>query len=148
MRWILLAIFATACSVPTLPPTPLPTATPTPTAMPTFTPTPTPATSVPVPAVRATPFGRLVCADAPLSPFQVGDQARQCMTEGLIVRVRPSLRAQVIAVVRNARFQIIGGPECGNQRVWWRIETFDRSVRGWVPETDPGGSERYLCPFP
>ncbi len=102
----------------------------------TPTPTPTPMLT-----------GYTVCADAPPSLFRVGDQAWQCMESGLIVRARPSLRAQAVAVVRDARFRIIGGPECGFQRVWWRIETFDRSVRGWVPETDPGGSERYLCPL-
>jgi len=121
--------------IPVPPPVPPRVVTPTP----TFTPT--------------LPYGYVeVCQDAPPSPFAVGREGYICNYDKILIWSRPSLRAKVIgSLTPGTRFVVIGGPECGDQRVWWKVRLYIEDegytgMIGWMPETSPGGDEVYICP--
>ncbi len=132
--------------------TPLPTYTPFPTPTSTWTPTPTPTpTFTPSPTPTPTLYVQ-VCQDAPPSPFAVGREGYICNRDNILIRTRPSLRAKVIgSLTPGTRFKVIGGPECGDRRVWWQVRLYIEDegytgMIGWMPETSPGGDEIYICP--
>ncbi len=122
-------------------------ATPTPIVL-VVTVTPSPSPTLPY-------KHRIVCADAPPSPFTIGQKGYICNSDGIRLREKPSLRAGVSAVIPpSTTFVIIGGPECGDRRAWWKIRTtgndkvYLNGHVGWMAETSPGGDERYICPLP
>ncbi len=152
----------TSTSTPTITPSPTYTFTPTPTITlsPTYTftppPTPTPIVIVVTPTPTFTPtlpYGyEKVCQDAPPSPLAVGRPGYICNQDKIIIRSKPSARAKVIGSLEpGTRFKVIGGPECGDRRVWWRVRLYIEADQaytgmiGWMPESSPGGDERYLC---
>ncbi len=112
------------------------------------TPTPSPSPTLPYGYAK-------VCADAPPSPFSVGMWGYICNEGKIRLREKASLRAHVLAVMEpGTKFVVIGGPECGDRRVWWQVrfqgneQPYNNGWVGWMPESDPGGSELYLCPLP
>ncbi len=91
-----------------------------------------------------------VCADAPPSPFRVGRAGYVCNNFKVLMRSKPSLRARVIGSIASyTQFKVVEGPECGESRVWWKIQLWYRKgyngMLGWVPEASPEGEEVYLC---
>lgn len=141
------ATTAALSPIPSLTFSPMPTPTPVTIILvvtPTFTPTPT------------LPYGyEKVCSTAPPSPFAVGRQGYICNKDKIRLREKPSLRSRVIAVIPPpVKFEIIGGPECGYYRVWWKIrltgneEPYYNGLVGWMAETSPYGEEVYICPLP
>lgn len=133
-----------------LPATPWPTYTP----FPTYTPAPP---KVVTPTLTLTPtlaYGyHKVCSDAPPSPFTIGQEGYICNSDRILLRTKPSGRAGVIGSIDpDTRFVVIGGPECGDQRVWWQIQLYYNGgyhgMRGWMPESAPAGEEVFLCPWP
>ncbi len=112
------------------------------------TPTPSPTPTVPVGFKK-------VCAEAPPSPFDVGRRGYICNDERVLLWEKASVRSRVIASLPpSVKFEIIGGPECGYQRVWWKIRlsgnesSFFNGLVGWIPETSPAGEEVFICPLP
>lgn len=70
--------------------------------------------------------------------FELGDRIR--VTTNLKVRVGPGLDQPEVespnypgSVPLGSLGTVIGGPERGNQYVWWKIE-YDRGVTGWSAE--------------
>ena len=107
------------------------------------------------PRLQSTVVGERVCPDAPPSPFTVGRRGYICNTDRIILREKASPRARDLAHMEpGAKFVVIGGPECGDRRVWWQVrfqgndQPYNNGWVGWMPESDPGGSELYLCPLP
>ena len=137
---------------PTMPvPTPMPSLTPTlvtpqvvfVVVTPTPSPTPTP------------PYGyHEVCEGAPLSPFSIHQEGYICNASRILIRSKPSLQAGVIgSLPPDTRFIVVGGPECGDRRAWWKVRLYIEDegytgMTGWMAETAPGGDEIYLCPLP
>jgi len=147
--------------------TPQPTSSPSPSAITppaspqtnTLTPTLTP-TSLQTPTPSSTATLSLsagyekVCQNAPPSPFAEGAEGYICNRDRILIRTKASQQARIIGVlVPNTRFVVVGGPECGNHRVWWQVRIYIENkgyvgMTGWMPESDPGGQELYLCPLP
>jgi serine/threonine protein kinase len=125
------------------------TATPTftSTALPTKTPTPTPTPS-PVPTVPpvATWYP---CAGLYPSRLHVGDRAYVSFSPPLAnnVRKNPSLNAQLLGKIQpGEEVEILKGPDCNDNMVWWRVQAADSSLVGWTSE---GDREHYwLVPIP
>ncbi len=125
--------------------TPLPTYTPRPPHIVVVTPTFTPSPTLPYGYVK-------VCAEAPPSPFEVGRLGYICNNSKILLWSKPSVRSHVNGSIEpGTRFEVLGGPECGEQRVWWRIRLIEEhlpNLTGWMPETSRGGDEVYICPLP
>jgi len=127
-----------------------PTMVPTYTPLPTYTPFLTPTPSL---TPTLAPHWHQVCADAPPSPFEVGTEGYICTPDKVLLRTRASLRAGVEgSIASGTRFVIVGGPECGDRRVWWYVRLYYNGgyygMKGWVPESAPEGTEVYLCSQP
>jgi tRNA A-37 threonylcarbamoyl transferase component Bud32 len=110
---------------------PQPTAEP---PQPTDTPRPSD-----TPKPTETPSGE-VCEDAPPTRLKVGDHARVTFTDGRPLRIRSSPDATTTdnvttQIPEGTEMDILTGPECGDNFVWWRIRTVN-GVTGWVAEGD------------
>jgi hypothetical protein len=91
------------------------------------------------PQPTKTPTGE-VCEDAPPTRLKVGDHARVTFTDGLPLRIRSEPDASttsnvVTQVPEGMEMDILAGPECGDNFVWWRVRTAS-GVTGWVAEGD------------
>lgn len=100
-------------------PSPTPSATPDfvlPTPLPTFTPIPTPDNAIAPPEITIGFYARVVGTGG----------------AGLVVRGGPSTsNVQVMLVDEGSTILVIGGPEEGNDFLWWQVEVGD-GVEGWV----------------
>ena len=145
---------AAACSFPARAPTPqssrvlLPPAwTSTPSSSPSPTPSPLPTrTPTPTPTPRRT---WAACADARPSRLQVGDIASIGADPFLPNRLReePGLHYSVIGQIPpGGVVDILEGPRCADQMVWWCVRTFDGSLTGWTSEGD--SNSYWLVPWP
>ncbi len=110
------------------------------------------AASLPTAALMPHP---IVCDGAPPSRLNVGMAARVTLSEaGALSRaqnVRPAPGTDSeprVPVPEGTEFDIIGGPECVDDFVWWFIETTSAPfVTGWTAEgviTPAGGSDYFL----
>jgi hypothetical protein len=103
----------------TAPPSPTASATPDfvlPTPIPTFTPIPTPDNAVAPPEITIGFYARVVNTGG----------------AGLVMRGGPSTSNVQIALVDEGGYLlVIGGPEEGNDFLWWQVERADGSD-GWV----------------
>jgi hypothetical protein len=103
----------------TAPPSPTASATPDfvlPTPIPTFTPIPTPDNAVAPPEITIGFYARVVDTGG----------------VGLVMRGGPSTsNVQVTLVDEGGYLLVIGGPEEGNDFLWWQVELEDGTA-GWV----------------
>lgn len=103
-------------------PTATPAGSPTPTALPTVIP-PTP---TPLP-------GREVCAGALLARLAVGQSAQVASRNPSPLRAAPDTTSTVLAQIEPGQpVRIVGGPECGEQLVWWQVD--HQMIVGWMQE--------------
>ncbi len=89
------------------------------------------------------------CTNAPPTTLQVGGLGHTCHPRKILLWSRASPRSHVLASLEpGTRFEVIGGPECGAQRIWWKVRLAwpYHNLIGWMPETSVGGVQRYLCP--
>lgn len=94
-----------------------------------------------LPTVVPTPTPRMVlwkpCPDAPTSRLKVGDTAYVTKDPPLPNRVRkePNHDAELLgAIGPGGGMDIIDGPSCANNWVWWKVKNAD--LEGWTPEGD------------
>jgi hypothetical protein len=144
-----------ATSVPSITPTPIPTLTPS-------GPDPRTATSQVLltqaaqaqtqAAQTATPTATKslywnACPGTYLSRLEVGDKAFVGLDPPLPnrVRKRPNTSAEVLGRIQPGEFvEIINGPECSNDWVWWKVRALEQELVGWTSEGD--GEDYWLVP--
>lgn len=91
--------------------------------------------------------GSFSCAGALPPRLRVGMHARVTVTNGIPLRVRsdPSYSQKVRQQIPEAtEFDVIDGPVCAEQTVWWKIQSGD-GLKGWVAEGQDG--EYYVEPW-
>jgi hypothetical protein len=109
---------------------------PTPTNTPTITPLPTRQSAQ-------------LCPDAFPSRFVMGDQGAVSLEPPIRnnVRKEPGLDAELIGKLNPGEpFIVIGGPECKDQMVWWKVRSLQTQLIGWTSEGQAG--EYWLVPTP
>lgn len=63
------------------------------------------------------------------------------------VRSAPSLESTVIGSLEpGEEMEIVAGPGCSNQWVWWKVKSLSTDVIGWTAEGDQKGY--WLIPLP
>jgi serine/threonine-protein kinase len=120
---------------PTLTPSSLPSATEVPTLAPTASDTPN-ATWQPCPGTYP-------------SRLHVGDRAFVSTDPPLPNRVRtqPNTDSPVLGFLQvGEKIEILEGPYCGGQWIWWRVRSLESSMAGWTAEGDQ--SNYWLVPLP
>jgi hypothetical protein len=163
---LILGMVLTACSSlpipipdPTVEPTPIPTSdyrpgdiavtlppewTPTATIQPTISGTPT---ISPTASPTAYPTWQ-PCEDAPSSQLLVGSEAEAASDQASPKEVwnQPGRESALVVGVMNPGedIEILGGPVCMDQMVWWEIESLERDLEGWMPEGD--GDSYWIVP--
>ena len=109
---------------------------PTPTNTPTITPLPTRQAAQ-------------LCPDAFPSRFVMGDQGAVSLDPPIRNNVRqdPGLDSDLIGKLNPGEpFIVIGGPECKDQMVWWKVRSLQTQLIGWTSEGQAG--EYWLVPTP
>lgn len=80
----------------------------------------------------------VACPGAPPTRLQVGDQVQVTFTDGSPNRIRqlPASSTILGSAPEGTKMVILEGPECKNERVWWKVET-ENGYTGWTAEGDP-----------
>ncbi|MBN1146991.1 MAG: protein kinase [Anaerolineales bacterium] len=142
--------------------TPTPTL-PAPPPLDTSTSTPTPTSTLPGPStatMTSSPTTTPTTPSAPQSTWQpcpgiyfsrlhVGDKAMVSEDPPLPNRVRtqPNTDGAILGFIQpGERVEIIEGPICSNQWVWWRVRSLKTGLTGWTAEGDANGY--WLVPLP
>jgi serine/threonine-protein kinase len=133
--------------LPETPFSPPPTVTFTPTLFPSPIPTWTP---LPTPTATETPSGKWQpCSGSYASRLHVGDRAYVSYNPPLPNRVRsePNTTSAILGALDvGEQMEIIEGPACSNNWVWWRVSSLAKSLVGWTAEGD--GKDYWLVPLP
>ncbi len=121
--------------------TPVLIITTTPPAPETPPPNPTPALQL----LPATPDRSWeACPGAPRSHLQVGDRAAISYDPYLPTRVRSrpgQFNSSVLGlIIPGEVVQLLEGPSCADQTVWWKISSLRKDLEGWVQEGDETSS--------
>ncbi len=148
---VLLTTTSTFTAAPSIPPTQA--------VLATLTPVPTNTLSLTQPAsptlplqVTATPTPKptwLPCPGSYHSRLYVGDVAYVSFEPPLPNRVRsqPNTASVVLGMLQpGERMDIIGGPVCSNQWIWWQIRSQATGLTGWTTEGD--AKSYWLVPVP
>jgi len=88
------------------------------------------------------------CANTYPSRLHVGDQAMVGYTPYLPNRVRsqPNTTSIVLGFLQpGEKMEILEGPTCANQWVWWRVHSLKTGLTGWTVEGD--GTNYWLVPL-
>jgi len=84
------------------------------------------------------------CPDAPLSQLRIGDIATQTAGTRYPGRLRDKPdwdEGSVVGLVEPAeRVEVLEGPVCQAQLVWWRVRILGQDVAGWTVEGNAYGS--------
>jgi len=132
------AFTATRAATSTFTPSPEP-----PTATLEPTPTPIPDTPSPTAMPSATP-DTTRCPGAPPSRLAVGQMAVVNPPSANRVRSEPSRQAALVGEVQPGEtVQLIDGPACGDNYVWWKVQN-EQGLVGWTSEGT--GNEYWLNP--
>lgn len=118
--------------------TPRPSLTPSPSVTPSNTPSPTP-------YLGATWYP---CLGLYPSRLRVGDRAMVSLSPPLPNRLRreASKGAEVIALLQpGEKVEILGGPACASQMIWWQVRSLASGLSGWTAEGD--GKTYWLVPL-
>jgi len=79
------------------------------------------------------------CTGSNFSRLYVGDIAYVSFDPPLPNRVRrdPNTASEILGVLQpGERMEIIGGPVCSNQWIWWQIHSQSTGLTGWTAEGD------------
>ena len=135
-----------------------PSAIPTQGIAPTLTPFPTNTLSPAQPTIRTTPEATntapakptwMPCAGSKYSRLYVGDIAYVSFDPPLPNRVRsqPNKAGTYLGMLQpGERMDIIGGPECADQAIWWQVRSLASGLTGWTAEGD--SKDYWLVPAP
>jgi hypothetical protein len=77
------------------------------------------------------------CPGAPATRLAPGSRARVTFTDGTPLRVRetPGKSGKVLKTIpEGTEMFLLEGPTCADQGVWWRMQTNNGSITGWVME--------------
>ncbi|MEP7286794.1 MAG: Ig-like domain-containing protein [Chloroflexota bacterium] len=104
--------------------------------------------------------GNLVCVEAAPSILAVGqrvsvvrkeipkdDKTTPTVPASINVRNQPGLQTSV-AIGRAAsgtEFDVVDGPVCADQYVWWKVQNADGTLNGWIAEGDL--KQPYVAPL-
>jgi hypothetical protein len=80
------------------------------------------------------------CSGASPSRLSIDDTARVTYSNGISLRIRsePGLDGSKIGLLaEGTKMDIIGGPECMDSFLWWKVKTED-GIIGWVAEGSNG----------
>ena len=91
--------------------------------------------------LKAPPVPALNCPNALATRLAVASRARVTFTDGTPLRVResPGKSARVLKTIpEGTEIFILEGPQCKDEGVWWRMQTLNGSVSGWVMEGEKG----------
>lgn len=138
-------LIPTQANAPTLTPFPTNTLPPTQPASPTLPPTASPVSTT-TPGAQPT---WLPCAGTYYSRLHVGDIAYISFDPPLPNRLRrePNTASEILAMLQpGERIEIIGGPVCSNQWIWWQVRSRATGITGWTAEGDAGSY--WLVPGP
>lgn len=95
--------------------------------------------------------GNVVCVEAAPSSLAVGQQVRvvrrevpadETQTPGapapLNVRNKPGMQDTVVVgqAPNGSDFAVLDGPVCADRYVWWRVQSADGALDGWIAEGD------------
>jgi hypothetical protein len=125
---------------------------PTLTPAPTNTLSPAQPTTPAAPAASATATAKptwMPCPGGKYSRLYVGDIAYVSFDPPLPNRVRsqPGTSGTYLGMLQpGERMEIIGGPECANQAIWWQVRSLSSSLTGWTAEGD--SKDYWLVPAP
>jgi serine/threonine protein kinase len=89
------------------------------------------------------------CPAAYASRLHVGDRAYISYNPPLPNRVRsqPGLSGAILGALQvGEKMQIIGGPVCANNWIWWRVSSLEQNLSGWTAEGDE--KDYWLVPLP
>ena len=89
------------------------------------------------------------CSGSYPSRLHVGDRAYVSFNPPLPnrVRVQPNTGSTIVGVLQpGEKMEIIGGPTCSNQWIWWQVSSLDKSLIGWTAEGD--NQSYWLVPIP
>ncbi len=95
-----------------------------------------PTVTLKTPAVRA-----FSCPGAQASRLAPASRARVTFTDGTPLRVREDAgkSAKILKTIpEGTEMYIIEGPKCADRGVWWRMQTKDGAIGGWVMEGEDG----------
>jgi hypothetical protein len=79
------------------------------------------------------------CPGIYASRLHVGDQAFVSYNPPLANRVRtqPNAASTVLGYIQpGEKIEIIGGPVCSNDWIWWQIRSISNNLTGWTAEGD------------
>lgn len=91
--------------------------------------------------LQSPPKPQSSCPGAMAVRLQPGVHARVTFTDGTPLRVRrdPGKSGQILAQMpEGTEFTILEGPQCVDQGAWWRIQTDNGALTGWVLEGENG----------
>jgi serine/threonine protein kinase len=131
--------------------TPEASQTPTITMLPSFTPSPsvTPTSSPEVTQTGNAQATWQPCMGIYPSRLHVGDKAYISYDPPLPNRVRtqPNTNADVVGFLQpGEQMNILEGPVCSNQWIWWRVRSLSTGMAGWTAEGD--ATNYWLVPVP
>jgi serine/threonine protein kinase len=125
--------------------------TPTVTILPSFTPSPsvTPTSSLEATQTSNVQATWQPCVGIYPSRLHVGDKAYISYNPPLPNRVRtqPNTNADVVGFLQpGEQMDILEGPVCSNQWIWWRVRSLSTGMTGWTAEGD--ATNYWLVPMP
>lgn len=91
--------------------------------------------------LKAPPVPEFNCPGALATRLAVALRARVTFTDGTPLRVReaPGKSSRVLKTIpEGTEVFILEGPQCKDGGVWWRMQTSNGSVSGWVMEGEKG----------
>jgi hypothetical protein len=113
-------------------------------------PTATEAAVLPLPSATATSQYFIACEGSSLlTQLHVGDKAQINSEPALPNRVRSSAstNAEVLGFIQpGEQVDILEGPTCAQDWVWWRVRSVSTSLEGWTAEGDQ--EDYWLIPVP
>jgi hypothetical protein len=108
--------------------------------------TPIPTTAAPVPAPPTTApviqsTGSVVCPGGLPTRLAVGMKAKSVATGSINIRDATTLadpKSVIGLLLPGGQFDVIGGPQCAENRTWWRISYYSTvgNTTGWIIEGD------------
>ena len=137
-----------APTLTTVPTNTLPPPLPASATLPPIATSPAAATPNPTSTGSAQPTW-MPCKNSYFSRLYVGDIAYVSFDPPLANRVRqePNTASVILGMLQpGERMEIIGGPVCSNQWIWWQIRSQVTSLTGWTAEGDT--RSYWLVPAP
>ncbi|MBN2385612.1 MAG: protein kinase [Anaerolineales bacterium] len=95
-----------------------------------------------------TTTAQTTCPGAPPQRIEVGDHIYVCtQSDTVAMRSGPGRAFAIIHRMQpDAEFEVIGGPECGDDWTWWEVRSTTSGYTGWMAEGGDSVDPYFLCP--